>query len=51
MDMIHPTTKTESGYWLYDEDALMTINVIQMFIMVGREMLDAFVAAKGETQK
>lgn len=35
MDMIHPTTKTEGGYWLYDEDALMTINVIQMFIMVG----------------
>lgn len=35
MDMIHPTTKTEGGYWLYDEDALMTINVIQMFSMVG----------------
>lgn len=35
MDMVHPTTKTEGGYWLYDEDALMTINVIQMFTMVG----------------
>lgn len=35
MDLIHPTKKTEAGYWLYDEDALMTINVIQMFSMVG----------------
>ena len=35
MDMIHPTKKTEAGYWLYDEDALMTVNVIQMFSMVG----------------
>jgi len=35
MDMIHPTTKSEAGYWLYDEDALMTINVIQMFSVVG----------------
>lgn len=35
MDLIHPTKKTEAGYWLYDEDALMTVNVIQMFSMVG----------------
>lgn len=35
MDLIHPTTKTEGGYWLYDDDAIMTIDVIQMFIMVG----------------
>ncbi len=35
MDMIHPTAKTEGGYWLYDEDALMTISTVQMFSMVG----------------
>lgn len=35
MDLVHPTKKTEAGYWLYDEDALMTVNVIQMFSMVG----------------
>ncbi len=35
MDMIHPTTKTEGGYWLYNDDALMAVSVIQMFSMVG----------------
>ncbi len=35
MDLVHPTTKTEGGYWLYDDDAVMTIDVIKMFIMVG----------------
>lgn len=35
MGLVHPTTKTEGGYWLYDDDALMTINVIQLFTMVG----------------
>lgn len=35
MDMVHPTAKTEAGYWLYDDEAVMTIDVIQMFSMVG----------------
>lgn len=35
MDLVHPTTTTEGGYWLYDEDAVGKISIIQFFSMVG----------------
>lgn len=35
MDLVHPTTTTEGGYWLYDEDAVGRISTIQLFSMVG----------------
>ena len=35
MDLVHPTTTTEGGYWLYDEDSVQKISTIQLFSMVG----------------
>lgn len=35
MGLVHPTSTTESGYWLYDEDAVGKISTIQLFSMVG----------------
>ena len=35
LDLVHPTTTTEGGYWLYDEDAVGKISTIQLFSMVG----------------
>ena len=35
MDLVHPTTTTEGGYWLYDDDAVQKISTIQLFSMVG----------------
>lgn len=47
LGLVHPTAKTEGGYWLYDEEAIQKISKIQMFAMVGykrnemKELLDA----------
>lgn len=35
LDLVHPTTTTEGGYWLYDEEAVGKITTIQLFSMVG----------------
>lgn len=35
LDMVHPTAKTEGGYWLYDEEAVNRIRTIQLFSMIG----------------
>jgi len=35
MGLVHPTTKTEGGYWLYDRAAIEKIKTIQMFSMIG----------------
>lgn len=45
--LVHPTSTTEGGYWLYDEDAVGKISTIQLFSMVGytrkeiKEFIDA----------
>jgi len=46
LGLLHPTAKTEGGYWLYDEEAVQKITKIQMFSLVGyrrsemKELLD-----------
>jgi len=35
LGLVHPTSATEGGYWLYDEDAVGKISTIQLFSMVG----------------
>ncbi len=46
LGLVHPTAKTEGGYWLYDEEAVQKISKIQLFAMVGykrsemKELLD-----------
>lgn len=35
MGLVHPTSTTEGGYWLYDEEAVGKISTIQLFSMVG----------------
>ena len=35
LGMVHPTAKTEGGYWLYDEKAVDRIRTIQLFSMIG----------------
>ncbi|MBQ9766128.1 MAG: MerR family transcriptional regulator [Lachnospiraceae bacterium] len=35
LDLVHPTAKTEGGYWLYDKAAVQKIAAIQMFSLVG----------------
>ena len=35
--LLKPTSKTESGYWLYDDRAIQTLNLIQIFVEVGYE--------------
>ena len=47
MGLVHPTAKTEGGYWLYDEEAVKRISQIQILSLVGykrsemKELLDA----------
>lgn len=47
MGLVHPTAKTEGGYWLYDEEAVKRISQIQVLSLVGykrseiKELLDA----------
>jgi len=47
LGLVSPTTTTEGGYWLYDEDAVDKISTIQLFSMVGysrkeiKEFIDA----------
>lgn len=35
--LLHPTTKTEAGYWLYDDAAIQRLILIQIFIETGYE--------------
>lgn len=35
--LLHPTAKTESGYWLYDDVAIQKLILIQIFIETGYE--------------
>jgi len=35
--LLHPTTKTEAGYWLYDDAAIQRLILIQIFIETGHE--------------
>lgn len=35
--LLKPTSKTESGYWLYDDSAIQTLTIIQIFVEVGYE--------------
>lgn len=35
VDLLHPTAKTEGGYWLYDEEAIVTLMAIQIFVAAG----------------
>ena len=35
LGLVHPTAKTEGGYWLYDEEAVQRISQIQIFSLVG----------------
>ena len=35
--LLKPTSKTESGYWLYDDDALQKLTLIRVFIECGYE--------------
>jgi DNA-binding transcriptional MerR regulator len=38
--LLHPTTTTESGYWLYDDSAIQTLLVIQILIEAGYSRKD-----------
>ena len=33
--LLHPSAKTESGYWLYDDNAIMTLAFIQIMVETG----------------
>ena len=33
--LLKPTSKTESGYWLYDDTAIQTLILIQIFVEGG----------------
>lgn len=35
MELLHPTEKTEAGYWLYDDAAIRKLIFIQMLVEVG----------------
>jgi DNA-binding transcriptional MerR regulator len=35
--LLHPSDKTEAGYWLYDENAIKQLIAIQVFIECGYE--------------
>ena len=35
--LVSPTSKTDSGYWLYDEDTIVTLMIIQIFVEAGYE--------------
>lgn len=35
--LLHPTAKTESGYWLYDDEAISKLRFIQIFTDAGYE--------------
>ena len=35
--LLSPTSKTESGYWLYDDDAISVLFGIQLFVAAGYE--------------
>ena len=35
--LLKPTSKTESGYWLYDDTAIQTLILIQIFVEGGYE--------------
>ncbi|MCD7880144.1 MAG: MerR family transcriptional regulator [Clostridiales bacterium] len=37
IDLLKPTSKTESGYWLYDDAAIQKLIVIQIFVEGGYE--------------
>ena len=33
--LLHPTEKTDSGYWLYDDESVYKLAMIQMFVKAG----------------
>lgn len=33
--LLHPSDKTEAGYWLYDENAIQKLMLIQIFVQCG----------------
>lgn len=35
--LLSPTSKTEAGYWLYDDDAVERLRLIQIFVTAGYE--------------
>jgi len=35
--LLHPTTKTEAGYWMYDDMAVSRLFLIQFFVEAGYE--------------
>ena len=35
--LLHPTAKTENGYWLYDDEAIRKLRFIQIFADAGYE--------------
>lgn len=35
--LLHPSDKTEAGYWLYDENAIQQLMIIQVFVECGYE--------------
>ena len=43
--LLHPTDRSENGYWLYDDDAIRTLNGIQALVEIGytrREIKELF---------
>ncbi len=57
MGLVHPTAKTEGGYWMYDEAAVRKIKTIQMFSMIGymrseiKEFFDSFADCDSHEKK
>ncbi len=52
MGLVHPTAKTEGGYWLYDMAAVEKIKTIQMFSMIGytRSEIKEFFASSSDSE-